>query len=154
MSQPRYHNIVSTAEYARLHGISVRTARRRLASDSNAVKSGRGYKVSIPSTTYAKLAGISPKAARKLGVKTESPRDLITDTTPGTNPERLLAHLAKLAFDGKGQVSERTIRRNIGKMTATQRRKASRLTNYRELVDEMSGDEFLDDDGLLLLGYK
>jgi hypothetical protein len=147
MSRSQYHNIVTATEYARLHGISARTARRRLAGNPHAVRTGRGYSVAIPSTEYAKLAGISPSSARKQGVKNEHPTDLIAGTIPETNPTKLYERLSSFVAHGKGQPSPHGIKRNIRRMSRAQRRKASKIDSYEDYIDMMGSDDFYDEEG-------
>lgn len=155
MASARYHNVVTTSEYAKLHGISMRTARRQLASNPNAVKTGRGYKIAIPSTTYARLAGISAKSARKTATKVSEPTQLIVAAMSPTSKTALYRHLFFLADHGASSPSEKQIHSNIDRMTAKQRREASKLSSYDEYVDAMlNGDEYLDDDNDNLLWYK
>lgn len=150
MAQPRYHNVISSAEYARLNGISERTARRRLANNVNAVKTGRGYKVAVPSTVYARQKGISPTAARKSGTRSADPiRDIIAEI-PGTSRMKLLQTLSALL---PGDVNLDQLRHGISKMTPQQRALAAELNTYDDYTFAMEGDEFYDDEGDNLLWY-
>ena len=155
MASSRYHNIVTGKEYARLHGISERTARRRLAKDSNAINTGKGYKVAIPSTTYAKLAGISPATARRRGTSNSDPLGTITASIPAASVTGLTRHLlGVLGGRTKKAVNPDTVRDGVRKMTNAQRREASRIVSYEDYIYEMGDGQFVDDEGQNLLWYK
>jgi hypothetical protein len=72
----RYWTVGTAKDYAKLHGISVRTAQKRMAAQPGGYKTGRGWRIPMLSTDYAKATGISTKQARAKGVKASGPTDL------------------------------------------------------------------------------
>lgn len=52
----------------------------------------------------------------------------------------------------RGPIKVETVRRNVSKMTAAQKRRAEKLKNYAELYEEIQAT--LDDDGYSLFFYK
>jgi hypothetical protein len=78
MASSRVYIPVSTREYAQIHGISERTARRRIAKADGAVKVGSRWKVPEPASTVAKLRGTSVTSIRKSkdALRAQNPKDL------------------------------------------------------------------------------
>lgn len=68
---------ISTAEYARLSGVSTRAARRRITAMPGVTKIGARWQAPILASEYAKLKGIRLESARKrkAAVRATSPED-------------------------------------------------------------------------------
>jgi len=92
----RYFVPIGTVEYAKIHGISVRAARRHATSLPGAIKStGSRWVIPVPASTYARLTGVSPKSARRRGIAAESPT-AATSGLQGTLRQRAEAALLAL----------------------------------------------------------
>jgi hypothetical protein len=78
MTRNRVYVPVSTAEYAAIHGVSQRTARRRIAKADGAVKVGSRWQVPEPASTVAKHRGTSVSSVRKSkdALRAQNPNDL------------------------------------------------------------------------------
>lgn len=85
--QERYH-WVGVNTYAKLKGVSVRTARRQLASNSNAHKTSKGWRIAITNSQYAKATGKSPRTTRRTGILATSPSDLRLEAQLPQPPSR------------------------------------------------------------------
>jgi hypothetical protein len=77
VARERYWTVGTSRDYATLHGVSLRTAQKRIGTAPGAFKSGRGWRVPILSTDYARIHNVSAKTARAKGVKAGSPTDLV-----------------------------------------------------------------------------
>jgi hypothetical protein len=85
MAKQRYH-WATTEQYAKLHGISVRTARRRIVNAAGAEKTGRGWRVPITNAEYAGITGKSARTTRRTGILAEGPTDAqLQATLPGVS---------------------------------------------------------------------
>jgi hypothetical protein len=74
MAQQRYH-WANTKEYAKLHGISERSARRKIVQAAGAQKTGRGWRVPITNAEYARATGKAARTTRRQGILAEGPTD-------------------------------------------------------------------------------
>lgn len=147
----RYFVPVGTVEYAKLHGISARAARRRIANLPGAVKStGNRWVAPIPATTYARLKGVSPKAARRQGTAAQSP---VAATSGLQGTLRARAEAAYLALLGTGPrkkpVNPNTIHARMGHAFRAQLPKVLALTT----IPNVNDDEWLGDDSKSILFY-
>ena len=151
---------VGTTEYAKLWGISQRTARRRLAAMPGAVKIGTRWTVPIPATTYARHKGISPTTARRKGIRAATPidaRDVLSHEASKKTKARALA-------TAKRHAHSRPRYRAVGieeRLEHATPRQLSRLANLKadewdEITaddDWMHSDDWLGDDGYSILYY-
>lgn len=147
----RYFNLISTREYAELHGISVRAAQRAVAKIDGAVKStGNRWVIPIPSTQYAKLKGISADKARRIGVKGDS-ADAVTSGVKGTLKQRAAQHYYQLLIQGSTNKPPdfARIEQRLAHARRTQLIHIEALTTQPDLFD----DEWLGDDNLSVLFY-
>lgn len=83
MANPRVYNLGTAADYAKLHGVSIKAARDRLRAVPGAVKTGKGWRVPILSTDYAKVKGISASTARRSGIKLDTTSSPLIKTVVG-----------------------------------------------------------------------
>ena len=86
MAQQRRYHWATTEQYAKLHGISVRTARRRIVSAAGAEKTGRGWRVPVTNAEYARVTGKAERTTRRTGILAEGPTDAqLRATLPGVS---------------------------------------------------------------------
>lgn len=90
MSRELWFAPLSTAEYARLHGLSTAKARAQIQKQPGAVKQPNGrWAVYVPRAEYQRLRKLEPKARRRTQQKASSPLAVV---------QRLAAnvHIARL----------------------------------------------------------
>jgi hypothetical protein len=142
----RYFNIGTTTDYAKVHGISLRTARRRLAADPNAVKSGRGWRIALPSTTFAKVRGISTKKARREGTRTDNPSEVVKGKTapsqrglvPWTQiPARLMRNPRSHPYQYQGAATVVFLASGDTRTVYTENLDSSQPLTYKRLDEEI-----------------
>lgn len=147
---------VGTSEYAKLWGISQRTARRRLAAMPGAVKIGTGWKAPVAATTYAQRKGISAKAARAKGIRAATPNDAgLQVGLPAHKKLKADAkqHLNKLG-SGRPRFNPHTVDNRLDHATDIQLRKAKKLREdeWVSLIQNPTGD-WMGNDGVNILYY-
>ena len=151
---------LGTAEYARLWGVSQRTARRRLAKLPGATKIGTQWRAPIYATEYAKRRGISVKTARKKGIRAATPQDaldVISHEASKKLRDRAYDHLNRIASKNP-RYTAKTVEERIKHADTAQLRAIVKLTqsDWAEIVADaewMHSLDWLGDDGLSLLYY-
>lgn len=147
---------VGTTEYAKLWGVSQRTARRRLAAMPGAVKVGTGWKVPVLATDYAKRKGISAKAARSKGLRAATPNDAglqISGPVHKKLKTEAASHIGKLGAQ-RPRFNPGTVDKRLDHASDTQLRKAKKLREdeWISLIQNPTGD-WMGNDGLNILYY-
>ena len=159
---------IGTAEYAKLWGVSQRTARRRLAAMPGATKVGTRWLAPVYATEYAKRSGVSVKTARRKGIRAATATDALdviaheaSKKLRDRGAEHLLALVKKLPpvrDKGRARFREAKIRERMQHASEKQIRAVIRLTNTEWLEitadpDWIEDMDWLGDDGISILYY-
>jgi hypothetical protein len=167
MAASRVYIPVSTREYAQIHGISERTARRRIAKADGAVKVGSRWKVPEPASTVAKHRGTSVSSVRKSkdALRAQNPNDLKdvirqrVQNFGSRSRTRAAAHYLDLLAKAKTArpANAEAVAERFKHASPAQNARVSRMTNvpatkeeWQELLDD---DDFIGDDGESIVRY-
>ncbi len=115
----RIWHILSSTEYARLHGLTARQVARKAGTIPGAHKSGTGrWQIPVGSADYKRFRAGSPKAKRRTPIRAVTPDKVATVT---------LAKLRQRAADkfvkerrGAPRFNERATRERLGHLTPAQ----------------------------------
>lgn len=148
MTQGRVYIPVSTSEYAEIHGVSKRTAQRRVSSIEGAYQARRtkAWRVPVTPKQYSEYKGVSESTARRHGSRAGSLLDWrdVSEHKETTAAERKAAAnlAANLAKQGKS-VNLATLEQSVKGLNNQQLKRAGGL---KKPID-LTGDEWNDDDG-------
>lgn len=151
MSRNRVYVPVSTSEYARIYGVSARTARRRIAAMPGAVRSATKWTAPIPAKEYAQQAGISVATARRRGISvTGLPQFAAQVASPPSLRTKATQHWAQITGT-RGQQSVTTIEKRLRHASKRQLGAVQNLQSFDDV--EIDDDEWQGDDGVSILYY-
>jgi hypothetical protein len=145
---------VSTAEYARLYGISTRAARGRVARLGGS-KIGSKWMIPVPATEYAKRKGIRVDSARKrkTAIRAATPKDasLVQQKRASSDLARRAEKWLDKMHRGKRRYNPQTVRERLVWADTPTLERILKLNHVTE--DDIFNEDYYGSDGESVLFY-
>jgi hypothetical protein len=132
----------STADYAKAHGVSARTARRHVSRLPGASKSGGKWSVPLTTKEYAQARGVSERTARR-----EAQKQWAALLPRQQRVRDVAARLAGLSWKGNyGATSARVARYSGYAFGREERASDDRIREMAKMAPAEFGEEWWDDE--------